>query len=605
MKKMIAVLCVLLFLGLAACGVDREITSVNSAEVAESSTNSETVKNETETDDTIAADSLGTLTEGTEYYQGFLIDNVLHSASEGDIHYNVYFPESYDGSEPYALYVTLPGYEGLYFQGAASNLESEDFGFEALQYNEQMIVLAPQLEDWQETSANKTIALVEYFLARYNIDTSRVYASGYSGGGETMSLVLSVRPDLFTAYLHVSSQWDGTFDAVAEAHLPVYFVVGRDDEYYGSEPTVSAYNSLHELYEQQGLSEEEIDELLVLDIKENEYFTEQGAPNEHGGGAYIAYDEEIMGWLFSKVSDTEKTTVSNENINHFPDELEEIPEDYFTSASLQGELVDLYYETWESITYEQESQTLTKHAVVYLPYGYSEDTQYPVFYLMHGGWSDENGYLGTPDQPNELKNILDHGIEDGVIEPMIVVCPTYNNTSGEDSASYSLALTLTDNYHNELINDLIPAVEGTYSTYAEDTTLEGLAASRDYRAFCGFSMGSVATWRTFQYCLDYFRYFMPSSGSLTTDGEAVADMVRNSGYDWDDFFIFAASGTNDFAYSAFKAQIDAMAAVEDGTFRYADNEEDGNLFFLEKEGGIHSGEYALLYIYNGLRWIWR
>ncbi|MCD8197752.1 MAG: hypothetical protein LUE24_11425 [Lachnospiraceae bacterium] len=242
---------------------------------------------------------------------------------------------------------------------------------------------------------------------------------------------------------------------------------------------------------------------------------------------------------------------------------------------------------------------------MYLPYGYSEDTQYPVFYLMHGGWSDENGYLGTPDNPNKLKNILDHGIADGVIQPMIVVCPTYNNTSSEDSASYSLALTLTDNYHNELINDLIPAVEGTYSTYAEDITPESLAASRDYRAFCGFSMGSVATWRTFQYCLDYFRYFMPSSGSLTTDGEAMADMVRESGHDWDDFFIFAASGTNDFAYSSFKAQIDAMAAVEGGTFRYADNETEGNLYFLEKEGGSHSGEYALLYIYNGLSWIWR
>ena len=194
---------------------------------------------------------------------------------------------------------------------------------------------------------------------------------------------------------------------------------------------------------------------------------------------------------------------------------------------------------------------------------------------------------------------------DGKIAPMIVVCPTYNNTSGTDSSDYSLALQLTDNYHNELIGDLIPAVEGAYSTYAADTTPEGIAASRDHRAFCGFSMGSVATWRTFQYCLDYFRYFMPSSGNLTTDGEYMADMVRNSGHSWNDFFIFAASGTDDFAYSAFRAQIEAMAAVDDGTFRYADNERDGNLYFLEQEGGTHSGEYAMEYFYNGLCWIWQ
>lgn len=88
-----------------------------------------------------------TVTAGTEHYRGFLLDNVLH-APEGDIHYHIYVPDDYDGSEPYALYLTLPGYEGLYFQGVGQNLYSEDFAFEALYYNDQMIVAAPQLNDW-------------------------------------------------------------------------------------------------------------------------------------------------------------------------------------------------------------------------------------------------------------------------------------------------------------------------------------------------------------------------------------------------------------------------------------------------------------------------
>lgn len=114
--------------------------------------------------------------------------------------------------------------------------------------------------------------------------------------------------------------------------------------------------------------------------------------------------------------------------------------------------------------------------------------------------------------------------------------------------------------------------QGTYSTYAEDTSPEGLAASRDHRAFCGFSMGSVTTWHTFEYCLDYFRYFMPSSGSLTTDGDYMASIVTDTGHDWDDFFIFAASGTDDFAYSSFRRQIEAMEEADGGVFRPADNE---------------------------------
>ena len=301
-------------------------------------------------------------------------------------------------------------------------------------------------------------------------------------------------------------------------------------------------------------------------------------------------------------AEAEREAVTNAE---FPGELAKIPEDYFTPSDFPGTLVELEYDTYEAMSYEEESQVLHKRAIVYLPYGYSDEVQYNVFYLMHGGWSDETTYLGTPEAPAEFKNVLDHGIADGKIQPMIVVCPTYNNESDRDSWDYSLAIQLTERYHNELVQDLIPAVEGRYSTFAEDTSLEGLRASRDHRAFCGFSMGSVATWRTFQYCLDEFRYFMPSSGSLTTDGDFMASIVRDSGHSWNDFFIFAASGTDDFAYSSFKAQIEAMSNVEDGTFRMADNEKEGNLYFLEEEGGTHSGEYAMEYFYNGLCWIWQ
>lgn len=245
------------------------------------------------------AHELADVTEGTEVYRDFVIDNVYHSADAGDIHYNVYIPKSYDGSRPYALYFTLPGYGGLYFQGVAANIKSEEFGFEAQKYNDEMIIVAPQLNDWGETSADQTITLVEYFLQQYNIDTSKVYGNGYSGGGETMSIVMGKRPDLFTAYLHVSSQWDGEYEPVVDNRLPVYFAIGRDDEYYGSVKTQRAYDTLYDLYERQGLLKEEIDRLLVLDIKEQDYFTERNAPNEHGGGGFFAYDEEIMGWLFS------------------------------------------------------------------------------------------------------------------------------------------------------------------------------------------------------------------------------------------------------------------------------------------------------------------
>ena len=255
---------------------------------------------ETSTLDFQTDPSQATVTEGTQEYRDFLLDNVLHSANDGDIHYSVYIPDSYDGSEPYAVFFTLPGYEGLYFQGVGENLYSENFAFEAMNYNLKMIIVAPQLSDWGETSARQTIALVEYFLCHYNIDPEKVYAEGYSGGGETMSQVMGMRPELFTAYLQCSSQWDGAYEPVVESRTPVYLAVGESDEYYGSGPSEEAYENLYELYRQEGLSDEEIRELLVLDVKDADWFESRGWTNQHGGGGLFASDEEIMGWLFDR-----------------------------------------------------------------------------------------------------------------------------------------------------------------------------------------------------------------------------------------------------------------------------------------------------------------
>lgn len=286
-------------------GVNREQDTSETASAESSQPSSEAEEEESASEETGEGsrqeDSDGDyVTEGTEEYRGFTLDNVLHSQTEGDIHYNLYIPDSYDGEEPCAIFFTLPGYEGLYFQGVGENLYSENFGFEAQNYDPDMIIVAPQLSDWGETSADQTIALVEYFLENYNIDPDRVYGEGYSGGGETMSQVMGKRPDLFTAYLQCSSQWDGDYEPVVENRTPVYFVIGESDEYYGSQPTQEAYDNLYELYRQDGLSDEEISQILVLDIKDADYFESQGVTVQHGGGNLFARDQEIMNWLFSK-----------------------------------------------------------------------------------------------------------------------------------------------------------------------------------------------------------------------------------------------------------------------------------------------------------------
>lgn len=235
---------------------------------------------------------------GTETYRGFVVDNVLSSDS-GDIHFHLYLPKNYDGKKQYALYISLCGYGGYYFQGIGINLRQENFVFEAMRYNDEMIIAAPQLNDWGNTSAEQTIELTEYLISHYPINPDKVYMNGYSGGGETLSLVMGKRPSLYSRALHVSSIWDGSLSPLVESEVPVYFAIGENDEYYGSSRIKETYSKLRELYKEKGLSEERIESLLVLDVKPRSYFDERGVSNQHGGGGLFAYDETIMSWLFS------------------------------------------------------------------------------------------------------------------------------------------------------------------------------------------------------------------------------------------------------------------------------------------------------------------
>ncbi|MBQ9315442.1 MAG: prolyl oligopeptidase family serine peptidase [Atopobiaceae bacterium] len=239
-----------------------------------------------------------------EEYRGFELDDVLHSATEGDTHFCMKVPEDYDGSHPYALFVTLPGWEGLYFQGVGANLEYEDFGVVANEYVPDMIVVAPQLSDWGETSARQTLALVHFMMDAYNIDQQHVYLQGYSGGGVTGSLVMGMEPNLFTAFLHCSSQWDSDLDVLAAARVPIRLSIGEGDEYYGPDSARQAAEELRRRYADARLSEAEIDRLVVLDVKPSDFFASQGITNQHGGGAALfAHDAEIMGWLFGQRAD--------------------------------------------------------------------------------------------------------------------------------------------------------------------------------------------------------------------------------------------------------------------------------------------------------------
>jgi len=294
-----------------------------------------------------------------------------------------------------------------------------------------------------------------------------------------------------------------------------------------------------------------------------------------------------------------------------------VPDQYKLENDQQGVIESLFY----NVTNKDDS-CYEKHLNVYLPYGYNKsdpERMYDVLYLMHGGGEDENLLLGGPGQNRELKNILDNMIARDEVKPLIVVTPTFNKVKNSlrndpvrskvEQLNHPLPIVETQFFYDELIHDLVPFVESKFHTYLKEVTLAEIKASRDHRAFGGFSMGSVTTWYVFIHCLDYFKYFLPLSGecwalSQKAEGkmaeetaQLLAEAAKNAGYSADDYYIFCASGKKDIAYPNMKPQIDAMIKLKD-SFMAAPDFKAGNFYFIDCEDGEHSWFWINQYIFN-------
>ena len=231
-----------------------------------------------------------------------------------------------------------------------------------------------------------------------------------------------------------------------------------------------------------------------------------------------------------------------------------VPGAYFAEADQKGTIELLEY---DSKDYTQSSQPATrKPAYVYLPYGYDPSQKYDIIYLLHG-WTGvaEEYFLGrNGNSRTAMVNMFDNMIQHGLCKPFIAVSPTWDKDNRPKDWSESCREAAV--FAQEYVNDLIPAVESHYSTYATTTDEAGILASRGHRALGGFSLGSITTWYVFEQAFPYSRWYLPMSGDNWSQGmfggqyypEAtarfLADLVNASPYG-NDFYVWYAVGTND------------------------------------------------------------
>lgn len=153
----------------------------------------------------------------------------------------------------------------------------------------------------------------------------------------------------------------------------------------------------------------------------------------------------------------------------------------FETNDSKQEKAGVSYGTVKSGSYYSTTCNRNKPYNILLPAGYSESKQYPVLYVMHGYWENQDRMILTGNNTMYTRQIIGNAIASGDAEDMIVVFPyiyssaTQAECSGMDDANNRAY----DNFINDLVKDLMPHIESTYS----------IKTGRENTAITGFSMG--------------------------------------------------------------------------------------------------------------------
>lgn len=144
---------------------------------------------------------------------------------------------------------------------------------------------------------------------------------------------------------------------------------------------------------------------------------------------------------------------------------------------------DVVYGEYVHETYFSKTAGRERGMNVLLPKNYSEEKKYPVLYLLHGIFGDENSFPSDPN--NKVKEIFYNLCEDGLSREWIVIMPSmFVKTSDDQKPEFNAeALKPYDLFLDDLVNDLMPYVNEKYSV------LEG----RENTAIAGFSLGGRQT----------------------------------------------------------------------------------------------------------------
>ncbi len=300
----------------------------------------------------------------------------------------------------------------------------------------------------------------------------------------------------------------------------------------------------------------------------------------------------------------------------------EPPEESKKDRIDRGHIERLEYRTQSYI--RGDTAAMIKHCYIYVPCQYDEDKAYDIVYFMHGANGNAASMVRGEGQVSETSRMLDYLISSGEAKPMLMVFSSYYEKpeDTDDIIGYENSIKLQKLYFAEFMNDLMPAVESKYSTYAKrNVTAASLISSREHRFISGYSAGGGVTWYQFSYMFGFAKWYLDFSGTYKAAPggkdaapEEIADHLENTirqflkaGSKRTDFYLYLTVGNEtDKNYakitSTFKAMMDMNK--HSGIYSYGTDISVNNLCFCVSDHS-HCLEAAVPHLYNALRTVLR
>lgn len=247
--------------------------------------------------------------------------------------------------------------------------------------------------------------------------------------------------------------------------------------------------------------------------------------------------------------------------------------------------------TLQAIEYYSTTAQRTKKANVLLPEGYSANEKYPVLYVNHGIFGDQNTMLGMG-----VPEIAGNLARTGEAEKMIIVFPQmYSGTDCEIPSAITQEVEANyDKFLDDLTKDLMPYIEKNYS----------VKTGRENTAIAGFSMGGRETLYIGISRPDIFGYIgaaCPAPGVTPgTDfagyhpGSLTEDQLKISNKAYEPYILLVTGGTNDTVVGTFPQSYHEILTK---------NGQDH--IWQEIQGGGHDNSCVVPMMYNFIRNIFK